>query len=89
MEFVLVGNFAKPNIDIERMIKKYGGKIVTEVHNRVAAIISNANEVQKMGDQMVKARQHSIQVVSEDFLNEIQKPDADPMLYIISKSLCD
>lgn len=89
MEFVLVGSFTKPRGDIERQIRKLGGKVGITVHNRVAAIISTSSERRKMGNQMVEARKHSIQVVSEEFLTEIQTPGVDPIFYIISKSICD
>lgn len=89
MELVLVGGFSKARADIERLIKKMGGKIGTKVHSRVSAIISNPDEVQKMDKQMADARIYDIQVVSEDFLNETQSPDVDPIGYILSESICD
>lgn len=89
MEFALVGKFTKSNDDIERLIRKLGGKIDTEIHTALAAIISTTREVQKMGTQMQEARKNGIQVVTDDFLTEIQRPDVDPILYILSKSICD
>lgn len=89
MELVLVGDFSKTRADIEKMIKKMGGKIGTKVHSRTAAIISNANEVQKMDKPLRDARMFDIQVVSEDFLNDTQSPDVDPVGYILTESICD
>lgn len=89
MEFVLVGAFTKPRGDLERLIRKLGGKVGVKVHDRLAAIISTSAEHRKMGKQMTEARDHNIQVVSEAFLDEIQAPDADPILYIISKSISE
>ena len=89
MELVLIGNFSRPTADIEKQIRQMGGKVVTEVHDRVAAIISTADEVQKMGRQMEVARMYDIQVVTEDFLKETQSPDVDPIGYILSESICD
>lgn len=89
MEFVLSGKFKKPKVDIEQLIKKLGGKVGAEIHDRVTAIISTKKKVRKMGKRLRKARKHNIQVVSEEFLDEIQKPDADPILYINSKSISD
>lgn len=89
MEFVVVGKTKQTTADIKRLIKKLGGKVGTEVHARVAAVISTADEVQKMGHQMKEAEKHGIQVVSEEFLEEIQEPDTDPILLIISKSISD
>lgn len=89
MVFVLVGKFKKPKADIERLIKKLGAEVSTEIHVGVTAIISTKRKVRKMGKRMRKARKHNIQVVSEEFLEEVQKPDADPMQYITSKSISD
>lgn len=91
MDFVLIGDFSKPKGDIERLIQKNGGNVVSEIYVRVAAIISTANEVQNMGKLMTNARMHNIQIISEDFLNEIENPDTDfdPLAYILSASICD
>lgn len=89
MELVLIGDFTKARSDIEQMIRKMGGKVGTKIHDRVAAIISTADEVQKMDTQMRYARMYDIQVVSEDFLNETKCPDVDPIGYILSESICD
>lgn len=91
MEFVLIGDFTKPSNEIERKIRKMGGKVGTSIHARVAAIISNADEVKKMDKQMDLACMYNIQVVSEDFLNEIENPDTDtdPIAYMLCESICD
>lgn len=89
MEFVLVGTFKKSRSALERLIRKLGGKVAIEVHNRVAAIISTVSDCEKMGNQMIEAQNHDIQVVSEEFLDEIQAPGADPILHIISNAICD
>lgn len=89
MEFILVGPFTKPRVDVERQIQKLGGKVGAAVHDRVAAIISTSAERRKMGSQMIEARKCDIQVVSKEFLDEVQAPDTDPILYIISKSISD
>lgn len=89
MVFVLVGRHKQSTAIIKRLIKKLGGKVGTEIHDRVAAVISTVDEVQKMGKQMLEARKHNIQVVTEEFLDDIQNPGADPILYIISKSISD
>lgn len=65
-----------------------GGKVVSVIHEELAAVISNQQEVQRMGQQIKMAKQHSIPVVPEDFLTEVLK-GTDPIFYIISESLCD
>lgn len=73
--------------EIERIIKKMGGRIAPRVHYRLAAIISNSDEVLKMSDQMAEAKAYKIQVVSENFLTDIL--NGHPMRFISLRSLCD
>lgn len=87
MEFALVGKLSMPVSEIEKSIRKHGGKVVSIIHDKLAAVISNKEEVRKMAFQMVQAKKHNIQVISDEFLRELNT--TDPMLYIISKSLCD
>lgn len=89
MTFVLAGLFKKKITDIEQLIKKLGRKVDDTIDDRVTAIISTEFDVQRLVDEMKKADKHHIQVVSEEFLDEIQKPGADPISYIVSKSICD
>lgn len=93
MDFVLIGDLSRPKGDIERLIQKLGGKVVSEIHGRVAAVISTANEIRKMNEQMMEAHTHEIQIIGEHFLDEIENPDTDfdPLGYILSEhlSICD
>lgn len=87
MEFVIIGSLIMTKKEIERTIKKMGGKFGHRIHDKLAAIISTQEEVQKMDQLMKQAKECNIQVVSENFLKEII--DTDPILYIISRSICD
>lgn len=87
MEFVLVGNLKAPRAEIEEKIKNLGGKVVSDVHNGIAAVISTRNAVQTMNAQILEAKLYGIQVVSEDFLTEC--PVLDPIQLIIMTSICD
>lgn len=87
MEFALIGNLSKKSHEIEKIIKKMGGKVVSVIHNKLAAVISNYDEVNKMRSHMKEAKKCNIQVVSEDFLEECKT--IDPILYIISQSLSE
>lgn len=84
MEFFIIGNLKRSRKEIESAIKKMGGKIAPRVHYKLAAIISNQEELQKMNNQMKEAKAYDIQVVSEDCLTEIVN---DPILYIITENL--
>lgn len=74
--------------EIVKKIRKLGGKVVNHVHAKLAAIISTEEEVRNMTKLMREAKDYNIQVVSENFLTEVME-EADPTLYIISRSICD
>lgn len=86
MRFGLVG---KSNVEIERFIKKLGGKVTAAINSQLTAVISTKNEVRKMGTKMLEVQNHQIPVVSKDFLTEIQTPGVDPIGYIRTKSICN
>lgn len=87
MEFSLIGKLSSSNQKIESVIKRLGGKLVAGIHEKLAAVISNEDEIQKMGPKMTLAKKCDIQVVSEDFLTSIEK--MDPCRYIICRSISD
>ena len=90
MEFAIVGNnLIRPKNETERMIKKLGGKVVPNIHYKLAAVISTEDEVRKMSEQILTAKLYDIQIVSEAFLTDIAESNMDPILYIISQSICD
>lgn len=85
MEFFIIGENKKPQIDIANQIQVLGGKIASRIHSRIAAIISNVNEVEKVGGPMTNAQLHGIQVVPEEFLDEV--PNGDPCELIAEKNI--
>lgn len=89
MEFVIVGDLTRPRNEIERTVKKMGGKIAPNIHIRLTAVISNENEVRKMSEQICNAKLHNIQVVPEAFLTDVAESNIDPILYIISHNICE
>lgn len=88
MEFVIIGNLIMTHKEVVRKIRKLGGTISNRIHEKLAAIISTEEEVSNMNKLMKQAKQYEIQVVSENFLNDITN-DNDPILYIISRCICD
>lgn len=87
MECSLIGKLNLPNQRIESIIKRMGGKVIVGIHEKLAAVISNEDEIQKMGPKMTLAKKCDIQVVSEDFLTSIET--MDPCKYIICRSISD
>jgi NAD-dependent DNA ligase len=41
MEFAILGKTTRPRDEIKKAIKNMGGKVVTNIHDRLAAVISN------------------------------------------------
>lgn len=83
----MIGKLKTPKQKIESEINKLGGTLVTKIHEKLAAVISNEGEIQKMGLKMATAKALDIQVVSEDFLTEVEK--MDPCRYIICRSISE
>lgn len=87
MEFALIGKLSSSNQTIENTIKKMGGKVVSEIDGKLAAVISTQDEILKMGKNMKLAKTLDIQVVSEDFLTCVET--VDPCRYIFCRSLSE
>lgn len=87
MEFVIIGKTDKSKDEIKKMIQKMGGKLGTKIHDKVAAIISNESEVERMGQRMEDAKDLGIHVVPEHFLDDVK--DGNAVSYIISSVICD
>lgn len=64
-----------------------GGKLGTKIHEKIAAIISNEAEVERLGQRMREAKEFGIQVVPEHFLDDAKAGNA--ISFIRSESLCD
>lgn len=84
MEFMIVGETTKSKGEIEQKIKQMGGKLVEKIHENVAAIISNPEEVTKMGAIMEVAKTHGIHVVPETFIDDIKNIDPFELM-----TMCD
>lgn len=87
MEFALIGKLDRAKEEIKSKIEKHGGKLVSSVHEKTAAVISTEIEVKKMSEKMEKAKTLGIQVVTLKFLDEIK--NGDVIKYIKTQSICD
>lgn len=88
MEFVILGYSSKEKDHIKKQILSMGGKVVTKIKNSVMAVISTAEEVEKMNSRIQEAETEQIQVVSKEFLEEAKDYDKIPDL-VIKKSICN
>lgn len=97
MEFVVIGEPSKSIKEIRNLIENMGGTLGTKVHEKLAAVISNQDEVKQAESnhvevtksklEMLTAKYHGIQVVTEDFLDNVKNGGA--LSYISTKSICE
>lgn len=89
MHVVVIGKLSMPKEELKREIGRLGGKLVTTLQEKIAVVISNAEEVEKMNKKMEEAKSFNIQVVGEEFLKAIEKgTPTDTMEKIKSMSIC-
>ncbi|NP_001191521.1 poly-(ADP-ribose) polymerase I [Aplysia californica] len=73
LKFVIQGKLGKSKAQVTSDISKKGGVVVTKVDKKVAAVISNKDEVKKKGKVIKEAEENEVHVISEDFLEACQK----------------
>lgn len=86
MEFFVIGKTAQSRADLKNAIQQLGGKLSTKLHDKLAAVISSEKEVERMNEKMKEAKSMGIQVITEDFMDKLDKAGA--VEYIKSKSIC-
>uniref|UniRef100_A0A182ST04 NAD(+) ADP-ribosyltransferase n=1 Tax=Anopheles maculatus TaxID=74869 RepID=A0A182ST04_9DIPT len=87
MEFVILGKTSSPKDQLKLKIQKLGGKVVTKIASHTAAIISTPEEVERLTSRMREAKELQIQVVPEEFLEDVQGGGA--LSFITSRAICD
>lgn len=65
----------KPRTEIEHKIRLMGGKIASEINSKIAAVISNSEEVNQAQGNIKEAFLRRIQVVPEEFVDEAMNTD--------------
>lgn len=89
MHVVIVGNLSTPKDELKHKIQRMGGKLVTKLQEKIAIVISNAEEVEKMNKRMQEVQSFNIQVVNEEFLDAIAKGSpTDTIEKIKTMSIC-
>ncbi|PSN54639.1 Poly [ADP-ribose] polymerase [Blattella germanica] len=86
MQFAILGKTTKSRDELKKEIQKLGGKVVTQISDKLAAVISTPTEVEKMNKKMEEVKTCDIQVVPEDYLDEAK--DGSAILLITKKSIC-
>ncbi|XP_042855321.1 poly [ADP-ribose] polymerase 1-like isoform X2 [Penaeus japonicus] len=86
MKFVIVGDkFGMDKKDMKNKIKELGGEVVSKVEKDTAAVITTAGHLGGTNKKIDAAKEHNIQCVSDDFLEEVEKGGA--LLMIQKKNM--
>ncbi|XP_031628741.1 poly [ADP-ribose] polymerase-like [Contarinia nasturtii] len=83
MEFFIVGDTKYPRNVIEHKIRAMGGRLVSEMHSRLAAVFSNEDVVNKGGEDIMRVFILRIQVISDELLDSFLENDP---IELIAKS---
>lgn len=86
MEFFICGMTAKSKGLLKSEIQKLGGKVVSKIHDKLAAVIATPAEVEKNSKKIEEAKKFDIQIISEDFVEEAKAGGA--VILINKKSIC-
>lgn len=89
MHVVIIGNTEASREELKQKIERMGGKVVTKIQEKIAVVISNKDEVEKMNSRISLVRDFDIQVVTEKFLDAIANDSpTETMEKIKSMSIC-
>lgn len=87
MQFVIVGRTEKDKEELKKEILLLGGTVTTKIHQDLAAVISNQNEVDKMNKRMEEVKSQDIQVITEDFIEEAKEYTDAPIMLLKKKTI--
>lgn len=87
LHVVAIGTLKQTKLELKEKIERLGGKLVTKLQRMIAVVISNENEVEKMNKRMREVKDLNIQVVPEEFLDEITS--SNTIEKIKSMSICN
>lgn len=89
MHVLTLGTLSTPKDELKSTITRLGGKLVTKLHEKIAVVISNGDEVEKMNKRMQEVESFNIQVVDVSFLKSIEKGSpTETIEKIKSMSIC-
>ncbi|KAL0113855.1 hypothetical protein PUN28_011294 [Cardiocondyla obscurior] len=87
MQFVILGRTKKDKEELKKEILLLGGTVTTKLHQDLAAVISNQNEVEKMNKRMEDVKSYDIQVITEDFVEEAKEYSDAPIMLLKKKTI--
>lgn len=75
---------------LKERIEKLGGRLVTKLQEKIAAVISTPEEVAKMSKKMKEVKELNIQVVPESFVESVEKGTrSEAIEKIKTLAICD
>lgn len=87
MQFVILGRTQKDKEELKKEILLLGGTVTTKIHEDLAAVISNQNELEKMNKRMEDVQSCDIQVITEDFIEEAKEYTDTPIMLLKKKTI--
>lgn len=87
MQFVILGRTQKDKEELKKEILSLGGTVTTKIHEDLAAVISNQNELEKMNKRMEDVQSCDIQVITEDFIEEAKEYTDAPIMLLKKKTI--
>lgn len=87
MQFVILGRTQKSKEELKKEILLLGGTVTTKIHEDLAAVISNQNELEKMNKRMEDVQACDIQVITEDFIEEAKEYTDAPIMLLKNKTI--
>lgn len=87
MQFIILGRTQKDKEELKKEILLLGGTVTTKIHQDLAAVISNQNEVDKMSKRMEDVKSYDIQVITEDFVEEAKEYTDAPIMLLKKKTI--
>ncbi|CAH1792738.1 unnamed protein product [Owenia fusiformis] len=76
MKFVIIGKTSLSKNEITASIAKLGGTVVSKIDKKIVACISTKDEVAKCSKKIQDAKKADVHVISEDFINAVEKGGA-------------
>lgn len=89
MQFVIIGQTKKDKEALTKDIVLLGGSVTTKLHDKLAAVISNPKEIEKMNKRMEEVQSLDIQVITEDFVEEAKDYTDPPFMLIKNKTISE
>ncbi|KAG1667338.1 Poly [ADP-ribose] polymerase 1 [Nymphon striatum] len=80
VKLAIVGKLKKSKTEVTKKIRELGGEVTSKIDGNVLAVISTESELKKYSRKIQDAEEHEVHVVTEDFLDCVNKGGAAIMV---------